>query len=1212
MKYDIPLGAQQNDPINIMLEHIRQGSTVLEFGPANGRMTKVLKESLGCTVYIVEYDEPAFKEAMVYAEKGICGDIMQFSWLEEFAGVSFDYMIFADVLEHLYDPGLVIQKAQALLEDEGSIWVSVPNIAHNDVITKLYSDKFEYTATGLLDDTHIRFFTYESLRPFAEKGGYFIAFEDVVVLKTNNTEQYLPSAPVNGQFLNELLRRPLGSVYEFVFEMKKSASASAKQPTVSFVDKEKDLYYVRVYFDDGSGFSAERRLEMPEKERAGSFSYQIPIPPGTKAVRFDAGKLVTSVIQDFEAVIEGSVLPYASNGCHLGQYDVFFGQDPQLFVDFAGRRVGVLLLKGKRLFPDAPLYEAVVTAAKQITKEQSSRQYTETMAELQSRIAAHEQDSARLEEVIRQQQIGHEQAMETAQNTLNDKMVEVESQKAEILQLQKTEETDRQYYINFGNQLQHHNDELQAWAEEMQTLISYLQGELAKQTEVNTQMINSKSWKLTWPVRAALNVTGRLLGRGKSQDMQPQGQTEPIATMEENKDAMPLWKDEVVLEEAQPLVSVIVPNYNHAKFLRRRLDSIYTQSYQNIEVILMDDCSTDDSRDILAEYTKRYPQNTRLVLNENNSGRVSRQWKKGLSMANGQYVWIAESDDSCSQDFLMELVGILQRSSVMLAFSRTLFVQEGKEIWSIEEYLHDIETIDWSRPFVATAHTLVQHGFAKKNLIPNVSAAVFRNPRTILPEIEGVWEEVSLVHDWLFYLHLIKGGSVAYTNKVTDYYEVHENSTSLNVQKTPQYYFEQEIVSRYIAGNYRVDESIWSGVLSSLVEHYRSLQKKDDGEKFVSQYYRLEEIKKEAEGRLPNVAMCVFSMQMGGGELMPIHIANEMRRQGMAVSLLNFNMQDYDVTVRGMVDPSVPLVNLREPSCFAEMVRQFGIEICHSHHASVDTLVADSIHSGGCSCKSIISLHGMYEGIEARYARGSVERVWRACDKFIYLAEKNISPFKLFECFDEERFVKLPNGLPHKAVKPVSREELGIEANSFVFALASRCMPEKGWAEAISAVENIQKQADRPVHLLLMGAGDFALELKPKAGPNIHFLGNVGNVQDYLTISDMALLPTYFKGESFPLFIVEALLCHCPVIASDIGEIRNILTDEDGNVAGAIFHLQNNRIPLDTLTDLMLEAVNDVAAFAEMKERAVRAAERFEIGKVVDEYLILYNEALAY
>src|ERR1700722_3014578 len=102
-----------------------------------------------------------------------------------------------------------------------------------------------------------------------------------------------------------------------------------------------------------------------------------------------------------------------------------------------------------------------------------------------------------------------------------------------------------------------------------------------------------------------------------------------------------------------PRVSVIVPNYNHARFLRQRLDSVVAQTFQDFELILLDDCSTDESRKILEEYA-RDPR-ARLELNEANSGSPFKQWNKGVRLARGKYVWIAESDDYANERFLERL-----------------------------------------------------------------------------------------------------------------------------------------------------------------------------------------------------------------------------------------------------------------------------------------------------------------------------------------------------------------------------------------------------------------------------------------------------------------------------------------------------------------------------------------------------------------------------
>ena len=115
-----------------------------------------------------------------------------------------------------------------------------------------------------------------------------------------------------------------------------------------------------------------------------------------------------------------------------------------------------------------------------------------------------------------------------------------------------------------------------------------------------------------------------------------------------------------------PKVSVIVPNYNHARYLKARIDSILNQTFQDFELILLDDCSTDNSVELLQSYAG-HPHVSHIVLNDRNTGSPFLQWQKGIGLAQGEYVWIAESDDTAQPDFLSTTVAVLDRASAKIA-----------------------------------------------------------------------------------------------------------------------------------------------------------------------------------------------------------------------------------------------------------------------------------------------------------------------------------------------------------------------------------------------------------------------------------------------------------------------------------------------------------------------------------------------------------------
>ena len=225
-KYDFQLDMETDNSNSTILRNISPYTRVLELGCAHGRMTKFLKENLHCKVTIAEYDEEAGQVAAQWAEKayvGKDGDIERggfFIDLDEAGENNFDYIIFADVLEHLRNPERVLEHAKHLLSPTGSVWISIPNISHNAVLIDLWNDKFEYREVGLLDNTHLRFFTAQSL-------GKMVADCNLKVVNAVN----LKNVVENTEFKNSyddvpptvallLKRREHGEIYQFVWELK--------------------------------------------------------------------------------------------------------------------------------------------------------------------------------------------------------------------------------------------------------------------------------------------------------------------------------------------------------------------------------------------------------------------------------------------------------------------------------------------------------------------------------------------------------------------------------------------------------------------------------------------------------------------------------------------------------------------------------------------------------------------------------------------------------------------------------------------------------------------------------------------------------------------------------------------------------------------------------------------------------------------------------
>ncbi|HKM52578.1 MAG TPA: glycosyltransferase family A protein, partial [Isosphaeraceae bacterium] len=185
-----------------------------------------------------------------------------------------------------------------------------------------------------------------------------------------------------------------------------------------------------------------------------------------------------------------------------------------------------------------------------------------------------------------------------------------------------------------------------------------------------------------------------------------------------------------------PRVTVVTPNYNHAKYLPERIDSILAQTFQDFELLILDNASTDNSREVIDSYTKH--QNVRAAFNAENNGSPFKQWKLGLSQAKGEYVWFAEADDYADPALLETLVDRLDRHpNVGLAVCQSWTVdQDSKLLGNYRDLLeHQNHSSHWREDYVNAGHDECKNYLFWYNTIPNASAVLWR--REILERVGG-------------------------------------------------------------------------------------------------------------------------------------------------------------------------------------------------------------------------------------------------------------------------------------------------------------------------------------------------------------------------------------------------------------------------------------------------------------------------------------------
>ena len=249
------------------------------------------------------------------------------------------------------------------------------------------------------------------------------------------------------------------------------------------------------------------------------------------------------------------------------------------------------------------------------------------------------------------------------------------------------------------------------------------------------------------------------------------------------------WKNAVL---GQPLVSVIIPNFNHASFLRYRIESVLVQTYRNFEIILMDDCSTDGSRQILEEYAHQEAKVSALLLNEINSGSPFAQWKKGLASARGEFVWIAESDDWCEPTFLEKMMAAFMKDPrCAVSFCRSEKVDaEGRSLG-----IHPNQR-RMSRHILMDGMCFARKHLSHKNSIVNASSAVFR--RSLALSLDNEYESFRGLGDHVFWTGMSLEGRVAFTPEVLNHFRFHSSNVTAQMKASVKGLAETARMAEYL------------------------------------------------------------------------------------------------------------------------------------------------------------------------------------------------------------------------------------------------------------------------------------------------------------------------------------------------------------------------------------------------------------------------------
>ena len=259
-------------------------------------------------------------------------------------------------------------------------------------------------------------------------------------------------------------------------------------------------------------------------------------------------------------------------------------------------------------------------------------------------------------------------------------------------------------------------------------------------------------------------------------------------------------------------VSVIVPNYNYSQYLQERLNSIVNQGYPIYEIILLDDCSSDNSIEIAQKYAKTCPIPITIYKNNKNSGSVFRQWAKGIQGARGDYIWIAEADDLCETTFLEKVIEGIMDDHVVLSYCNSKQIDECGNFIGVDylKYTDDVDENKWKINYTREGIKEISDTLAIKNTIPNVSATVFK--KFDISEIVDDLVQFKIAGDWLFYVWLLQKGDISFIAKSLNYHRRHGKGVTLSEDKNRHFEeivkMQDDIIQRFSVESFTVEKAM--------------------------------------------------------------------------------------------------------------------------------------------------------------------------------------------------------------------------------------------------------------------------------------------------------------------------------------------------------------------------------------------------------------------
>jgi glycosyltransferase involved in cell wall biosynthesis len=252
-----------------------------------------------------------------------------------------------------------------------------------------------------------------------------------------------------------------------------------------------------------------------------------------------------------------------------------------------------------------------------------------------------------------------------------------------------------------------------------------------------------------------------------------------------------------------PKVSVIIPNYNHGVYLRERIESVLNQTFKDFELIILDDCSTDNSTEVIHQYSN-HPLVSAIVINDKNSGSPFKQWQKGILLAKGEWLWIAESDDSADPQFLEKFVNALEgQQNIGLIYCDSHIVNEQGVLGTFADLKNrKFITNRWSHNYRNSGPDEIENFLLPAGTINNTSAVLFN--MKVLHEVNPFDLNLRYIGDKYAFVKILSKSDVLYISEGLNFYRDPFNKK--HADRYIFYFYEQFLVFDWVYKNMKIPD----------------------------------------------------------------------------------------------------------------------------------------------------------------------------------------------------------------------------------------------------------------------------------------------------------------------------------------------------------------------------------------------------------------------